>query len=102
MARSDQTTALACQGGRIVAVGERDEVLARRGSGSEVVDLDGRLVLPAFTDAHIHFAGFATSRSQVDLKDVTSLEEAARRVGDAARKTPADRWITGRGWAHDK
>src|SRR5262249_46920787 len=74
---------------------------ALRGPKSEVFDLNGRLVLPAFADAHLHFAGFALSRSQVDLKDVASLEEATRRVGAAARQAPAGAWIGGRGWSHD-
>jgi predicted amidohydrolase YtcJ len=93
--------ALALTGDRILAIGTRSDVLALRGPHTEVVDLGGRLVLPAFTDAHTHFAGFAVSRSRVDLKDVASLDEAGQRVAAAARQCAPGAWITGRGWAHD-
>jgi predicted amidohydrolase YtcJ len=93
--------AVACAGERIVAVGSADDVASWRASETEVVDLGGRLVLPAFTDAHTHFAGFAISRSLVDLKDVAVLDEAVRRVGAAAARAPAGAWVVGRGWAHD-
>lgn len=94
-------TALACTDDRILAVGSDDDLLALRGPSCEVVDLAGRLVLPAFSDAHVHFAGFALSRTEVDLKGVASLEEAARRVAAVAARMPKDSWITGRGWLHD-
>lgn len=94
-------SAVACRGEHIVAVGSESDVLALRSGGAEIVDLSGRLVLPAFTDAHIHFASFAVSRQSVDLKGVTSLDEAARRVGAAAGRTPPGVWIVGRGWLHD-
>jgi predicted amidohydrolase YtcJ len=93
--------AVACAGERIVAIGTSDEALALRGPQTEVVDLGGRLVLPAFTDAHTHFVGYALSLAMVDLKEVTSLDEAVRRVRAAAEGGPADAWIRGRGWAHD-
>jgi predicted amidohydrolase YtcJ len=94
-------SAVACVGERILAVGTNDDALSLRGTGTEVVDLGGRLVLPAFTDSHIHFAGFAISRTRVDLKGVTSLDEAARRVASAADRAPRGSWILGRGWLHD-
>jgi predicted amidohydrolase YtcJ len=48
--------ALAVAQGRILAVGSEAEVMARRGDGTEVVDLAGRALLPGFIDAHGHFA----------------------------------------------
>jgi len=94
-------SAVACRGERIVAIGSESDVVASRGAGVEIVDLGGRLVLPAFTDAHTHFAGFAIGRRDVNLKGVTSLEEAARRVAEAAARTPTGLWIVGHGWLHD-
>ncbi|MEO5610456.1 MAG: amidohydrolase, partial [Ornithinibacter sp.] len=46
-------TAVAVDGGRIVAVGH-DEVLDLAGPGTERVDLRGRLLVPGFQDAHVH------------------------------------------------
>ena len=44
--------AVAVAGGRIAAVGRRDDVMALRGPGTAVTDLGGRALLPGFIDAH--------------------------------------------------
>ncbi|MGH6997775.1 MAG: amidohydrolase, partial [Phenylobacterium sp.] len=46
--------AVAVRGGRILAVGGKDEVLAKAGRGARQVDLGGRTLLPGFVDAHGH------------------------------------------------
>jgi predicted amidohydrolase YtcJ len=94
-------SALVTSDDTILAVGSDAAALAFQDASSEVVDLRGRLVLPAFTDAHTHFAAFALSRSAVDLKGVDSLVEAARRVALATARASPDGWIIGRGWSHD-
>jgi predicted amidohydrolase YtcJ len=62
----------------------------------EVVDLGGRVVLPGFSDAHVHFPTWALARSQVALDGCTSLAEALARVG-AAGPQPGG-VIRGHGW----
>lgn len=46
--------AVAVRGGRILAVGGKDEVLAKAGRGARQVDLGGRTLLPGFVDPHGH------------------------------------------------
>jgi imidazolonepropionase-like amidohydrolase len=46
--------ALAIRGDRIILVGSDAEVRALAGSGTKIVDLGGRLVVPGFNDAHWH------------------------------------------------
>lgn len=48
--------AIAVRDGRIVAVGTVDEVTTHAGPGTEVLDLDGRALLPGFVDPHMHAA----------------------------------------------
>jgi predicted amidohydrolase YtcJ len=45
---------VAVRGGRILAVGGKDEVLAKAGRGARQVDLGGRTLLPGFVDPHGH------------------------------------------------
>ncbi len=59
------------------------------------VDLRGRCVIPAFTDAHVHFPTWALSRRDVQLDGVSSLVEALDRV---SRQPRAGEWIRGTGW----
>src|SRR5262249_42153770 len=47
--------ALLTRGDRIAAVGSSAEIMKRAGSAGRMIDADGKLVLPGFIDAHIHF-----------------------------------------------
>ncbi len=52
---SPTAEAVAIAGGKIAAVGSKDEILAWKGPATEVVDLKGRTLLPGFLDGHSHF-----------------------------------------------
>jgi len=90
--------ALAVGRGRILAVGPSDAMLERVAADSEVIDLDGRLVVPGFIDTHIHFYEWALKRRDMALDDITCLEALLERVRQAARRRPAGQWIMGQGW----
>jgi len=61
----------------------------------ERVDLRGRCVLPAFTDAHVHFPTWSLARSDVQLEGAGSLAEALSRISSHASR---GEWIRGHGW----
>ncbi len=90
--------AIAIQNGRIQAIGIAEEILDLADLGTPVIDLDGALVLPGFTDAHIHFHDLARRRQEVDLSTATSLEDALARIAAHAARLPADAWLLGYGW----
>src|SRR5215210_1594748 len=84
--------ALAIAGDRIAGgIGTHETALA----SPEVVDLDGRCVLPGFTDSHVHFLEWALERTRLDLTPAASLYEALRMIAEA----PAQgEWVQGHGW----
>jgi len=49
-----RATAVAIRLGRFVAVGTDGEAMALRGSGTQVIDLKGRTVIPGLNDSHLH------------------------------------------------
>lgn len=60
--------ALAVKAGKIVAVGSQAEVeKAHKGAGTQVVDLGGKALLPAFLDAHSHYVSALTVANQVNV-----------------------------------
>ncbi len=76
------TAALAIAGERIAGgVGAHEQALP----SPDRVDLRGRCVLPAFTDAHVHFPTWSLARRDVQLDGVTSLAEALARVASHTR-----------------
>jgi predicted amidohydrolase YtcJ len=89
---------VAVLGGRIVAVGRAADVDAWRGPHTRLVEAHGRLVLPGFNDAHVHFVSGGLQLDSVDLKDAPSREEFARRIAERARTLPPGEWVTGGDW----
>ncbi len=90
--------AVAVSGGKIIAVGTNREVRALSTGGTRVVDAKGRLVLPGFNDAHVHFAAIGNKFSSIDLKSIRSAEDLAARLAEYARFLPKGRWILGGGF----
>ncbi len=93
--------AMAVQNGRIVAVGSEVQVAAFRKNAKKVVDAQGKLVLPGFHDAHIHFMEGSVSLNGVGLDGAKSLAEVQRLVKEYAAAHPKAAWILGRGWSYD-
>ena len=94
-------SAVAVSGGRILAVGSDADVASLVGEGTQVVELDGRTLVPGFIDAHVHFLDGGFKLAGVDLRDAGTPEEFARRIGDFARTVPPGTWITGGDWDHE-
>src|SRR5881396_4256027 len=80
--------AVAVIGDRIVAVGSRADIDLWRGPQTKVIDAGGKLLLPGFNDAHVHFIQGGAQLVQVDLVDAATPEEFTRRIGAQATKTP--------------
>ncbi|GAA4356985.1 amidohydrolase [Angustibacter luteus] len=91
-------TAVAVRDGRVLAVGSDDEVRAAVGDATEVVDLAGRLVLPGFTDAHVHPVQGGVERLGCDLTGATGAADTLDRVRRFADAHPELDWIVGGGW----
>jgi hypothetical protein len=93
-----QADAVAVLRDRIVAVGSATDVDAWHGPQTKVLDAKGKLLLPGFNDAHVHFLDGGDHLQQVQLKDATSPEEFARRIAQRVAKTPKGEWIIGGDW----
>jgi predicted amidohydrolase YtcJ len=92
--------AIAIRGEQIVAVGDRKTVDAFRGPSTKLIDAGQRLVLPGFTDCHIHFMDGSLGLTQVDLNDSKTIAEIQKRVKAYAEAHPNEPWIQGMGWTY--
>ncbi|NOX63066.1 MAG: amidohydrolase [Chloroflexi bacterium] len=84
--------------GRFVVVGDNDSVQKMAPPRVQKIHLNGALVLPGFTDAHIHFYDMAWRRGQIALYETKSLEDMLARVAHHAAMLPANAWVLGYGW----
>ena len=97
--------AVAVAGGRIAAVGRRDDVMALRGPGTEVTDLGGRALLPGFVDAHGHLALTAQKLASANLSPppigrVTCIGDLQREMREQIerRDLAPGEWVIGMGY----
>jgi predicted amidohydrolase YtcJ len=100
-AARSRAQAVAVKGGRIVAVGSDDAIGEHLGPRTEVFDLDGRMLIPGFQDAHVHPVSGGVGRLQCDLHDLHSTEDYLLRVKTYAQEHPDREWILGGGWSMD-
>jgi len=94
--------AVAVLGDRIFAVGSNAEIESLRGARTRAIDAGGKVLLPGFNDAHVHFVSGGLQLDSVQLNDVTSPEEFVRRIAEQAKKTPKEEWIQGGDWDETK
>jgi predicted amidohydrolase YtcJ len=98
---ADVVQALAIYRDRISATGRNNEILALAGSETEIIDLEGRSVLPGLTDAHVHIEKYALNLSRVDC-EVDSLEECVNSVKKALIGKRDQAWVLGHGWNQNR
>jgi hypothetical protein len=98
--RQPWAEALAIRGEKILAVGSRREIDLYRGPRTRAIDAKGRLVLPGFTDCHIHFMEGSLGLLHVDLNGAATVREIQKRVSAYAVAHPHDEWILGMGWTY--
>ncbi|MGW7419565.1 amidohydrolase [Streptomyces sp. NPDC054813] len=91
-------TAMVVERGQVAWVGSEGAADAFADGADEVVDLDGALVTPAFTDAHVHTTSTGLALTGLDLSGAGSLDAALALVRDFAAARPDDRVLLGHGW----
>lgn len=91
--------AVAILDGKIVAVGTAASVGKLRGSATRTVDVGGKLVLPAFGDAHAHPLFGALSRTRCPLHDGKTIADYQALIAKCVAETPGDGAIYGIGWS---
>lgn len=92
--------ALAVREGRIMAVGTDRDIEKFRGPATMVEDAKGHLVLPGFTDCHVHFMDGSSSMQQVNLDEAKTIPDLQAKVKEFAAAHPNDPWVIGRGWLY--
>ncbi|WP_327723537.1 amidohydrolase [Streptomyces europaeiscabiei] len=91
-------TAMVVEHGQIAWVGSEGAADAFAAGVDEVIDLEGALVTPAFTDAHVHTTATGLALTGLDLSDAPALDAALVLVREFAAARPADRVLLGHGW----
>lgn len=94
--------AIAVKQGRIIDVGENNDIKRLTGPDTEVIDLKGKLILPGTHDAHMHGVGFGYSMSpsfmNLYFPFVKSLKDMKNLLSERVKKAKPGEWLNGMGW----
>ena len=86
---------IAVKDGKIIEVSS--ENLVSKYEANEILDANGKTILPGFIDSHCHFYNLGLDQQVVDLRGTTSFEEIIERLIASDLNNESD-LIVGRGW----
>ncbi len=101
LADPDEThEAVAVRDGEIVSVDSAYEIAFLEGVETDVVDLDGRVLLPGFTDAHTHMEAVGRYEVYADLRPADGVEDCVELLAESTNSddSSTDDWILGYGY----
>ena len=94
--------AVAVKGEFIIAVTSNKKINQYIGEGTtKVIDAKGRLLVPGFNDAHIHFTSGGRSMMNLDFRYVHDLKTIQQMVQEKVAQSKPGELIVGRGWEHE-
>ncbi len=85
--------AMAVEGNRIVALGPNEDILRLKADGTEVLDLQGRMILPGLMDSHVHPCGAAMTEFDHPIPEMESVEDVLDYFKGRATVLKAGEWI---------
>ncbi len=94
--------AVAVKADSILFVGSKSEAMSFASDASQIIDLQGKTLIPGLIDGHAHIMGVGYNLLNVDLRDARSYDEVVAMVEERAKTIPEGQWILGRGWHQDK
>jgi predicted amidohydrolase YtcJ len=98
-AKTSWAEAVAIKDGAFLVVGSNDEAKAVTGPGTEVIDLNGKFVMPGIVDLHVHpWATPTYNTLYIDFGDPYNTERMVEQIATYAKDNPGEGWIRGGSW----
>ena len=93
-------TSLVVNGDSLILVGDSTTYKDYLSDSTEIVDAQGKMVVPGFIDSHVHFLDGGYSLLAVQLRDVSTKQDFIKTIADYAKTISPGTWITGGIWNH--
>lgn len=98
------TDAVLIEDGKIIKTGLKDDLLKLAEEDVELIDLQGKTMLPGFIDAHSHIIGVAQTLMIVNLSEANSKEEFIETLKKSLENNPPKKgeWLIGFGYDNSR
>ena len=97
-----EARAMAVRGETIAAIGDSTTIAAMVGPNTRILVVGSGLLVPGFTDGHVHLTDGGAQLGFVDLRDADTPAEFIRRIKVYASTLRAGEWILGGVWDHER
>lgn len=95
---NDDIEAILIENDKIIKTGSKDEVMKLADTNTEIIDLNGNILMPAFIDAHSHIFALAKSLMQISIDGLTSIEEIKNSLKEYKNESRTNEWIIVNGY----
>ncbi|NBI05943.1 amidohydrolase [Senegalia massiliensis] len=82
-------------------IGSNKEILNSKDNSTEIIDLEGKTMLPGFNDSHMHLIDHGLSLNKCSLVNIYSIEELINKIISFTKDNCSD-WILAEGFNQDK
>ena len=98
--KQPRVEAVLIENGRIIKTGLKEEIIKLKNEVTELVDLNGKTMLPGFIDSHSHIIAVAQTLMIANLSDANSKEEFISMLKEYVKNNPpkSGEWIIGFGY----
>jgi predicted amidohydrolase YtcJ len=79
--------------GHVIAVGKDRDVLKLKGARTELVDLQGRMMLPGLMDSHTHPTSASMTEFDHPIPDMESIQDVLDYFAARAKVVKPGEWI---------
>ena len=86
--------------GYISAIGKASEIIPQFNDSVKIEDLRQSILMPSFTDAHIHLLAYGLSLQHINVETPTK-QNCLDRIVNPVKNTAPGKWIIGHGWDHN-
>ncbi len=99
-----QANSVVVRNGTVQFVGDQNEALAFEGEQTEIIDLQGKTMMPGFIESHIHPTLYGLNLLKLDCRpeNTPSIDALLKKIEEAVQETPDGEWVIGWGWDDSK
>jgi len=83
--------------GHISAIGKASEIISQFSSSAKIENLRQSILMPSFTDAHIHLLTYGLSLQRVNV-EMPTKQSCLDQIANHVKNTDHGKWIIGHGW----